>query len=252
MNGTNISTASLLAASSLVMIAIAFSYYQKLKLEKEILIGILRAVVQLLVVGYLLEYIFGMENPLFTTLLILFMTFNAAMNAAKRGEGIENGFAISFVSILAGTVVTLSILVLSKAIKYEPYQIIPISGMVISNAMVALGLCFRNITSQFRSRREEVEIKLSLGADMMTAAKGIIRDSIRTALLPTIDSAKTMGIVALPGTMTGLILAGTSPIFAVKYQIMVVFMMFSTTSIASMIACYLAYRKFFNNRQQLI
>ncbi|HEY5576532.1 MAG TPA: ABC transporter permease, partial [Clostridiaceae bacterium] len=122
MNGTNISTASLLAASSLVMIAIAFSYYQKLKLEKEILIGILRAVVQLLVVGYLLEYIFGMENPLFTTLLILFMTFNAAMNAAKRGEGIENGFAISFVSILAGTVVTLSILVLSKAIKYEPYQ----------------------------------------------------------------------------------------------------------------------------------
>ena len=128
MNGTNISTASLLAASSLVMIAIAFSYYQKLKLEKEILIGILRAVVQLLVVGYLLEYIFGMENPLFTTLLILFMTFNAAMNAAKRGEGIEHGFAISFVSILAGTAVTLSVLVFSKAIKYEPYQIIPKAG----------------------------------------------------------------------------------------------------------------------------
>jgi putative ABC transport system permease protein len=252
MNSANISTASLLAASSLVMIAIAFSYYQKLKLEKEIIIGILRAVVQLLVVGYLLEYIFGMENPLFTTLLILFMTFNAALNAAKRGEGIEHGFAISFVSILAGTFVTLSVLIVSKAIKYEPYQIIPVSGMVISNAMVALGLCFRNITSQFRSRREEVEIKLSLGADMMTASKGIIRDSIRTALLPTIDSAKTMGIVALPGTMTGLILAGTSPIFAVKYQIMVVFMMFSTTSIASLIACYLAYRKFFNSRQQLI
>jgi putative ABC transport system permease protein len=251
MNSAYISTGSLLAASSLVMIAIGFSYYQRLKLEKEILVSIVRAVLQLLAVGYVLEYIFGMKNPVFTTLIILFMMLNAAYNAAKRGEGIQNGFAISFVSILAGTVVSLSVLLLSGSIKYEPYQMIPVSGMVISNAMIALGLCYRNITSQFRSRRDEVEVKLSLGADMLDASKEIIRDSIRTAMLPTIDSAKTMGIVALPGTMTGLILAGTSPIVAVKYQIMVQFMLFSTTSIAALIACYLSYRKFFNERQQL-
>jgi putative ABC transport system permease protein len=251
MNSAYINTGSLIAASSLVMVAVMFSYYQRLKLEKEILVSMVRAVLQLLAVGYVLEYIFGMKNPLFTTLLILFMTVNAALNAAKRGEGIANGFAISFVSILAGAAVSLSVLLLSGSIKYEPYQMIPVSGMVISNAMIALGLCFRDINSLFRSRREEVEVKLSLGADMRTASKEIIRDSIRTAMLPTIDSAKTMGIVALPGTMTGLILAGTSPIVAVKYQIMVQFMLFSTTSIASLTACYLSYRKFFNERQQL-
>ncbi|MDD4169446.1 MAG: iron export ABC transporter permease subunit FetB [Desulfotomaculaceae bacterium] len=253
MSGSNpIDISSLLIASSLVLITLIFSYWQKLKLEKEVLISVIRAVIQLVAVGYVLEYVFGFENPLFTTLLLLFMIFNAAYNAAKRGKTIRIGFAISLLAIAAGAIVTLAILIFSGAIKYEPYQVIPIGGMIISNAMIALGLCYKQISSDFKSRREEVETKLSLGADILPSSIGIIRDSIKTGMMPTIDSAKTLGIVSLPGMMTGLILAGTPPLEAIKYQIMVTFMMMSTTSIASFIACYLSYKSFFNSRKQLI
>ncbi len=253
MNGSNsINITSLLIASSLVLVTLFFSYWQKLKLEKETIISVIRAVVQLVAVGYVLEYVFGFKNPLFTTLLLFFMTFNAAYNAAKRGKAIKKGFTISFLAIGAGTIVTLAILVLSRTIRYEPYQIIPVSGMIISNAMVALGLCYKQIASDFKNKREEVETKLSLGADILPSSIEIIRDSIKTGMLPTIDSAKTLGIVSLPGMMTGLILAGTSPMEAIKYQIMVTFMLLSTTSISSFIACYLSYRNFFNSRKQLI
>ena len=253
MNGSNtISATSLLIASSLVFVTLFFSYWQKLKLEKETIISVIRAVVQLIAVGYVLEYIFGFKNPLFTTLLLLFMTFNAAYNAAKRGKAIKKGLVISFLAISAGTIVTLAILLFSRTIRYEPFQIIPVSGMIISNAMVALGLCYKQIASDFKNKREEVETKLSLGADILPSSIDIIRDSIKTGMLPTIDSAKTLGIVSLPGMMTGLILAGTSPMEAIKYQIMVTFMLLSTTSISSFIACYLSYRSFFNNRKQLV
>ncbi len=253
MNTSNLmNTSSLLISSSLVLVALMFSYFQKLKLEKEIVISVIRAVIQLFLVGYLLDYIFGMENPMFTTLLVLVMIFNASVNAAKRGKGIRNGVLISFISIAFGAITTLSILVFSGAIKYEPNQIIPVSGMIISNAMVALGLCYRQLISNFKNKREEVETKLSLGADILPSSIEIIKDSIKTGMIPTIDSAKTLGIVSLPGMMTGLILAGTSPVEAIKYQIMVTFMLLSTTSIASFIACYLSYRGFFNERKQLI
>lgn len=253
MNNSNLmNTSSLLISSSLVLVALLFSYFQKLKLEKEIIISIIRAIVQLVIVGYLLNYIFGFKNPIFTTLLLLFMTFNAAYNAAKRGKEIKNGLLISFISIAVGAIITLSILVFSGAIKYEPNQIIPVGGMIISNAMVAMGLCYKQLISNFKNKREEVETKLSLGADILPSSIEIIRNSIKTGMLPTIDSAKTLGIVSLPGMMTGLILAGTSPIVAIKYQIMVTFMLLSTTSISSFIACYLSYRNFFNIRKQLI
>lgn len=252
MNGTNsISITSLLFSSSLVMVTLFFSYWQRLKLEKEIIIGVVRAVIQLVIVGYILNYVFGFKNPLFTTLLLIFMSVNASLNAAKRGKAIQHGFIISFVSIAIGASVTLTVLILSRTIQYEPYQIIPVSGMIISNAMVALGLCYKHLISDFKNKREEVETKLSLGADILPSSIEIIRDSIKTGMLPTIDSAKTLGIVSLPGMMTGLILAGTSPVEAIKYQIMVTFMLLSTTSIASFLACYLSYRGFFNSRKQL-
>jgi TIGR00245 family protein len=252
MNGSNaINITSLLASSSLVLIALFFSYWQKIKLEKEIIIGVIRAVVQLIIVGYILEYIFGFNNPIFTTLLLLFMIFNASLNAAKRGKAVKNGFFISILSITVGTAITLLILILSKTIQYQPYQVIPVSGMIVGNAMVALGLCFKQIASDFKNKREEVETKLALGADTLASSIEIIREAIRTGMLPTIDSAKTLGIVSLPGMMTGLILAGTPPLEAIKYQIMVTFMLLSTTSISSFIACYLSYRSFFNNRKQL-
>ena len=103
---------------------------------------------------------------------------------------------------------------------------------------------------QFELRQQEVEIKLALGSTPKQASKAIVRDVIKTGLQPTVDSAKTLGIVALPGMMTGLILAGMPPLEAVKYQMIVTFMSLSTISIACFITCQLAYRTFFNNRNQ--
>jgi putative ABC transport system permease protein len=248
----SMNVSSLLFASLLIVISLLFSYSQKLGLEKETIIGVIRAVVQLSLVGYVLNFIFGLKSPFFTTLLLLFMSINAAHNASTRGKNIKNAMLISFVSIISGTAITLSVLVAARAIKYEPNQMIPVGGMIISNAMVAIGLCYRQLNSNFKNRRQEVETKLALGAEIHRASIEIVRDSIKTGMLPTIDSMKTLGIVTLPGMMTGLILAGTSPLQAIRFQIMVTFMLLSTTSIAAFIACFLSYRSFFNSRKQLI
>ncbi len=246
-----ISYTSLLLASSLVLITLLFSYRQQLKLEKDIVISALRATVQLIIVGYLLNYIFGATHPIFTIGLLVVMLINAAYNAGKRGTGVTKAFHISFLAIGIGATITLAILVLSGILDFTAYQMIPVGGMIISGAMVAVGLCYRQLVSSFNERQEEVEIKLALGASVKEASLGIIRDVVKTGMQPTIDSSKTLGIVSLPGMMTGLILAGMPPVQAVKYQIMVTFMSLSTTSIASFIACYLAYKGFFNERQQL-
>lgn len=251
MNGVTMNNSSLMIAALLVLVSLGLSYTQKLNLTRETVIGVVRAVVQLVIVGYILEYIFGLKNPLFTTFLLIFMIFNAAYNSAKRGSSIKNGLIISFIAISVGAAATLSVLIFSGAIRYEPYQVIPIGGMIISNSMVAIGLSFKQITSDFKNKREEVEVKLALGADILTSSIEIIRNGIKTGMIPTIDSTKTLGIVSLPGMMTGLILAGTSPISAIKYQIMVTFMMLSTTSISCFIASYLCYKYFFNSRKQL-
>lgn len=149
------------------------------------------------------------------------------------------------------TYTTLGVLVLTGAIKFVPSQIIPISGMIASNSMVAIGLCYRSLDTQFHDQRQQVLEKLALGADLKTASLPILRRSIKTAMQPTIDSAKTVGLVSLPGMMSGLIFAGVDPVHAIKYQIMVTFMLLSATSLGSMIAGYSSYRNYYNQRQQL-
>ena len=124
--------------------------------------------------------------------------------------------------------------------------------MIISNSMVAIGLTYRTLTNSFNERRAEIETKLSLGADIKKSSRAILRKTVKLALAPNIDSAKTLGIVSLPGMMTGLILGGASPITAIKFQIIVTFMMMSGSSLAIIISTYIAYKSFFNKRSQLI
>jgi len=237
---------------SLVLIALFISYRQKLGLEKDMLIGSIRAVVQLSAVGFVLKFVFNIDNVLLTIVILLLMVYNAAVVATKRGAGISGVRLISFCSILAGLVITLSGLLAFQAISFNPSEVIPVSGMVVGNSMVALGLLYRNLLSSFKDRREEVEVKLCLGAAPREAARTLIRSSIRTAMIPTIDSMKTLGIVQLPGMMTGLILAGTPPELAIKYQIMVIFMLTGAVTISGFVASFWAYRGFFNDKAQLV
>lgn len=247
-----LSNESLMMATVLIAMAVIVSYQQKMRLELEILHSALRAVVQLVVVGYVLHFIFGADHPLFTGGVLLVMLISAAVNGGKRGEGIIHAPWIAGVSIGIGAVITLAILLGANVLSFTPYQMIPVGGMVMSGAMVAVGLCFRQITTSFKSRQQEIQIKLALGATPMQSCKAILRAALIFSLQPTIDSAKTLGIVSLPGMMTGLILAGMSPMEAIKYQIIVIFMSFSTISIAIAIAGYLSCRQFFNEKEQLI
>lgn len=247
---TQISDVSLLLVSGLVLVSLVFSYRQHLQLEKDILVSSVRAVVQLLLVGEILHIVFGYQSRLFTLGLLLVMLCNAAYNAAKKGKGIRGAYLYSLLGIGMGTSATLFILLASGAIRFEAYQLIPVGGMVMSGAMIASGLCYKELVASFRLRRQEIEVKLALGGTVHQASQALLRDAVKTGMQPNLDSAKTLGIVSLPGMMTGLILGGIDPMQAVKYQIMVTFMNLSGTAIASFIVSYLSYRSFFNRRQQ--
>ena len=243
---------SLALTFSLVLVAIAISYQERLRLEKDLLVGSVRAVLQLTAIGFILTYVFDVSNPWLTTLILLLMIYNATTVAAKRGAGIAKAKTISYLAMLAALTVTLGGLVAFHALQYQPSQVIPVSGMIVGNAMVALGIAFRQLKDGFRQRRDEVEAKLCLGATPKEAARSLVQDSIRAAMQPTVDSMKTVGLVQLPGMMTGLILAGSSPLLAIKYQIMVTFMLSGAVALASFLACFGAYRSFFNQAEQLI
>lgn len=247
-----VSNTTLIFAALLVFVALYIGYREKLGVDKDIIIGVVRAIIQLVVVGYLLKYVFRINNVWLTLILILIIIFNAAYNANKRAAGIRHALPISLLAILSSTGLTLAMLVFSGSIRFIPSQMIPISGMIASNSMVAIGLCYRNMNSSFRDRRQQVLERLALGADLRLASIDIVRESIRTGMAPTIDSAKTVGIVSLPGMMSGLIFAGVDPVHAIKYQILVTFMLLSATSIGSVIACYLAYKQFYNEQKQLL
>lgn len=242
---------SLALTFSLVTLALGISYKEKIGLEKDIVIGSIRAVVQLSIIGFVLKYIFALNNIWFTSLILLFMIYNASTVAAKRGKGIEEVQLISFAALFIGLMITLGGLLSFHTLSYQPSEVIPVSGMVVGNSMVALGLLYRYLISAFQDKREEVEVKLCLGASPREASRNLIRSSIKTAMLPTVDSMKTVGIVQLPGMMTGLILAGAQPELAIKYQIMVVFMLTGAVAIAAFVASYFAYRSFFNKYSQL-
>ncbi len=243
MNQHNITNESLGLSMVLVVVAILISHREKLALEKDIIWSICRAVVQLIIVGYVLKYIFDLDNAVLTVLMVLFICFNAAYNAKKRSKYVEHAFVTSFIAITTGAVLTLAVLVLTGSIEFTPMQVIPISGMIAGNAMVAVGLCYTNLGQRFKSEQQKIQEMLSLGATPKFAS---------AALIPTVDSAKTVGLVSLPGMMSGLIFAGIDPVKAIKYQIMVTFMLLSTASLSTIIACYLAYRKFYNERHQLV
>lgn len=251
MKDLNISNLSLVLAFAMVMISIGISTHEKLGLAKDTLISVARAIVQLIIVGYILRFILHLDNLWLTLAATLVIIFNASWNANKRDPNPKRKLSNSLLALLVGTYVTLGLLLATGVIKWVPAQIIPITGMIAGNGMVACGLCYRALNNSFHDLRQPLLERLALGSDLKTACLPILRRSIKTAMQPTIDSAKTVGLVSLPGMMSGLIFAGVNPVNAIKYQIVITFMLLSATGISSVISCYLAYKNYFNERIQL-
>lgn len=251
MKAIAVSDLSLILSFALVLVSVAISWKEKLGLTRDIFYSVGRAIVQLVIVGYVLKFIMQVNNALLTLLMTLFIIFNAAWNANKRDPNPNCQLWQSIMALLIGTYITLGVLLLTQTVKLKPMQIIPITGMIAGNEMVAMGLCYKVLATGFHDQRQQVLEKIALGADVKTASMTILRRSIKTAMQPTIDSAKTVGLVNLPGMMSGLIFAGVDPVYAIKYQIMVTFMLLSATGLGAVIAGYLSYLNYFNKRSQL-
>ncbi len=251
-NNLAVTPATLVITFALVIFAMVISYKQELGLTKDIAWGITRAIVQLTIVGYFLKYIFNVNNISLTLAMVVIIILNAAWNSSKRSNGLPNSLLISILAMTLATSVCLVVLIASGSLKLVPSQIVPITGMIASNAMVASGLSYRSMDSLFRDQHQQVLEKLALGATPFQATKTIIQEAIKTGMAPTIDSSKTLGLVSLPGMMSGLIFAGVDPVKAIGYQIMVTFMLLATTSLSSITVVYLGYKQYYNDEEQLV
>ncbi|HAQ7196199.1 ABC transporter permease, partial [Enterococcus faecium] len=143
-NNLEISNLSLLLSSVLLIVALLIDYKEKLGLGNDIFIAGIRAVVQLFLIGYVLSYVLRVDNNFLTLAMVLFIVFNASYNAHTRSEGINRSFKISTTAIGVGTALSLLILVFSGVIDWSPSQIVPITGMIASNAMTAIGVTYRS------------------------------------------------------------------------------------------------------------
>ncbi|MDT3920278.1 MULTISPECIES: ABC transporter permease [Staphylococcus] len=247
------STTALALTGLLLLFPIIVSYKEKLHIIKDLLIATVRAIIQLIILGFLLHFIFGVNQTWLLIVFVLVIIINASWNTISRASPVmHHVFWISFVSIFVGVALPLVGVVLTGAIEFKPNEVIPIAGMLGSNGLIAINLAYQNLDREFVKEMSQIESKLALGANPKLSSKETIRNSVKTAIVPTIDSVKTYGIVSIPGMMTGLIIGGVEPLQAVKFQLMVVFIHTTATIMSALIATYLSYKQFFNHRDQLI
>ncbi|MBV2677360.1 iron export ABC transporter permease subunit FetB [Staphylococcus aureus] len=237
----------------LLVIPIIISYKEGLHIIKDLIVATLRAVVQLIILGFLLHYIFKINDKWLLILCVLVIIINASWNTISRASPVmHHVFWISFLAIFIGTALPLAGTVATGAIHFTANEVIPIGGMLANNGLIAINLAYQNLDRAFVQGGTNIESKLSLAATPKLASKGAIRESIRLAIVPTIDSVKTYGLVSIPGMMTGLIIGGVPPLQAIKFQLLVVFIHTTATIMSALIATYLSYGQFFNARHQLV
>ncbi|HDE5917699.1 TPA: iron export ABC transporter permease subunit FetB [Staphylococcus aureus] len=237
----------------LLVIPIIISYKEGLHIIKDLIVATLRAVVQLIILGFLLHYIFKINDKWLLVLCVFVIIVNASWNTISRSSPVmHHVFLISFVAIFVGTALPLAGTIATGAIQFTANEVIPIGGMLANNGLIAINLAYQNLDRAFVQDGTNIESKLSLAATPKLASKGAIRESIRLAIVPTIDSVKTYGLVSIPGMMTGLIIGGVPPLQAIKFQLLVVFIHTTATIMSALIATYLRYGQFFNARHQLV
>lgn len=247
-----ISNTSLLFLIVFVLIPISLSYLYSLKLSQSIAWSSLRGVTQLFLVGYILSYLFSLPSFTGITFMLIVMISVATFHASRKGDGIPFVKIVVFVTILGVELLILTMWLMFNMISFTPEQVIPMSGMIIGNSMVAVGLALERMKSEFQEGKAKVIAALSLGATAKQATKLINRKVVKAAMIPNIDGLKTVGLVQLPGMMTGLILAGVDPILAIRYQIVISLSIFTCVSMSAMIVSIITYRFFYNKNLQLL
>ncbi|REB08028.1 iron export ABC transporter permease subunit FetB [Sporosarcina sp. BI001-red] len=235
-----------------VFIPLLLSKTLNLGLERDTMVAALRSTIQLIAVGFVLKFVFDSEHPIFIILMVLLMIVAAVQNARHKGKAIKGITWKLFVTFVAIEVLTQTVLLGLHIVPATAQYIISLSGMVIGNSMVLAILFLNRFTAEVEAHRDESELILSLGGTPKQSINRQLLKSIQASMIPTIESQKTIGLVQLPGMMSGQIIAGADPIQAVQFQLLVVFLLLATAAMTSVLLGFLSYRSLFTERMQLL
>jgi len=208
----------------LVLIPLVISYKYKIGIEKDLFINSVRALLQLTALGFVLGFIFKIKNPVFYIPIVLLMLVYSAYIAKKRTDF---SFKAAFYSLTLSTVIILTTLIVFHIISLKPNEFIPIAGMIIGNSLNTYTLTIERIRRELELQKELIEAFVAIGANVKEAFKIMQRQAIKAALIPVNNMLQTIGVVAIPGITTGMLLAGADPLKAVSYQIVIIYMLVS-------------------------
>lgn len=241
-------------AAALILANGLISLFLGLKLGRSIIWVSIRTIVQLLLVGLILRQVFQVRNVYLVLALMAVMTVLAGFAAVRRTEHRYPGIWLNtFLSVWASSwVITLLALVAIVRVDpwYLPQYAIPLLGMVLGNSLTGVSLGLEKLGDEMSRGRDKIEMMLALGGSSWEAAQRPIANAVRTGMIPTLNAMAVVGIVSLPGMMTGQLLAGVEPVEAVKYQVVIMFLIAAGTGIGIVLAALLTYRSMFSSRHQ--
>jgi len=259
MTGTYIQLSyfDLALASVLLLLAGGLSIGLKLGLEKMLGIAAIRTVIQLSLIGLVLKILFQMVSPWWTAAAAVFMMALAGREAmARQTLKLRGGWSLGIATtslMLAGTIVTT--LALTTAIRpepwYDPRFSIPLLGMVLGNTLNGVAVGMERLSATLKREKDAVEARLALGHERSTAVRPYIQEAMRAGLMHIINAMSAAGLISLPGMMTGQILAGVNPTEAVKYQILIMFLIAGSTSLGALSAVLAVSHRLSDNRERL-
>ncbi len=260
MNGPaliSLSPWDLALAATLVLALAATAAHQGLALQRPLLVAALRTALQLTLIGLVLEALFGHVHLAWVALLAGVMLLVAGYEVRSRQRrplrgawGYGTGTLAMFLSAFSVTVLALTVLIDARP-WYAPQYAIPLLGMLLGNTMTGVALALDRVTQGAWEQRAVIEGRLMLGADWRAATEPLRREAARSGLMPIINAMAAAGVVSLPGMMTGQILAGAPPMEAVKYQILIMFLIAGGTGFGTFTAVWLGARRLFDARQRL-
>lgn len=251
----DLSVLDLVTVYSLLLMSIGLAHLLKAGQGRDIFWSGLRMFIQLLVVGYVLHLIFALETAVPVLLILVVMAGFAVQTIGARVQTkMPHFYRIVGTAILfgcGGMTFFFCSLVIGLEPWYDPRYLIPLSGMVIGNSMTGASLAVERLSAEFRERRDEIETALCLGGSIQAVSQTAVSSAFRAALIPSVNAMAAMGLVFLPGMMTGQILSGTEPLIAVKYQIAIMCVITGSVSLTSFLILRLGYRAYFTPYQSL-
>jgi putative ABC transport system permease protein len=247
----DVSLGEVAAALALVAVAVVASRWQHAELEEDIGVAVARSFVQLTAIGFVIDIIFEEDDIALVVALIAVMVFFGAFTARHRAQQVPDAFWPLLGALSVAAAATLGLVVALGIIEPEPRFLVPVGGMVVGNSMTAAAVALNRLGEDVNDQARQIEATLALGATSTQAVGPLVRRSLRSGLIPLIDSTKTTGLIFFPGTMVGMLLAGADPTDAVRLQLILLYVLLGSVSIAALMATTLARRNFFTPAQQL-